>query len=121
MIAFCIASVLRTDPGDGQTTFFTIDRAARPLKKVLDRSLFASPQRYILFQFGAIELVAYGNNIGHGIPCGISQRFKLGKYITVPNTMSIANGRPTRSIRALAASPSCQSHSAVITDQVPKK
>jgi hypothetical protein len=75
------------------------------LKKVLDRSLFASTQCYILFQFGAIELVAYGNNIGHGIPYSISQRFKLEKYITVPNAMSIANGRPIRSIRALAAFP----------------
>jgi len=102
MVARCIVGILRTDPGDGQAAFFTVDRTARPLKKVLDRALFASTQRYILFQFGAIELVAYGNNIGHGIPCGISHRFKLEKYITGPNTMSIANGRP---IRALAAAP----------------
>jgi len=122
MIAILEDVFFRAGAGDGQATFFTVDRATRALKEVLDSALLASIERCIFFQFGAIKFVAYGNNIGHGIPCGIRQRFKLEKYIILPKAMSIGNGGAESAGRATGlVGRSCQSHHAVIIYQIAQK
>jgi hypothetical protein len=62
------ATFLGARPADGQAAFLAVERTAGTLKKVFDGALLASIERGIFFQFGAIEFVTYGDNIGHGAP-----------------------------------------------------
>ena len=72
--------------------FFTCGCTTGAFNEIFDRPLFASAEDRLFFQLGAVTLVAYGNDIGHGNPGGINHALKLEIYSTAPNDMSIGNG-----------------------------
>jgi len=72
-------SLAATGAGERQAAFFTRCRATGPFNEIFNRSLLASAEDRLFVQLGAVTLVAYGNDIGHGNPGGINHAFKIEK------------------------------------------
>ena len=89
-------SVLGACFGGGPATFFTVYRAAGALEKVLDGALLAMIKPGVFFQLGAIEFIAYGNDVSHGVPSGFNRFLKLRKYSIALIALSIGKGDGSR-------------------------
>ena len=72
-IITCYAATLAaTCAGERHTAFFTGCRATGPLYQNIGGPLFTFAEDRLFFQFGAVTLVAYGNDFGHGTPVGLT-------------------------------------------------